>query len=418
MIASHPLRDLLRDPVYLRVWLIGIFSGVARWLEMLVFGVFAFELTGSPFLVALLLILRLLPLAVFGSIVGTFADRLPPRRLLLASLSLALLISATLMVLFVMEAARYWHLALATLATGLAWTTDMTVRRRILGDAAGPNRIVSAMSFDSATNNATRMVGPLMGGVLYQWLGAGGAFALSSALYALGVFMVIGVPAVVSIGGPKGAHGNSATNVLGDLLEAFAFAARDRDISRILLVTVVYNIWGFPFVSMIPVIGSGELNLSAGWIGGLAALEGGGSFLGALAIAAGWRSANLRGIYYFGALAYLLLIFLAGWMTGAFSMAAVLFCVGLAGACFTTMQSTLIYSVAPPEMRGRMFGLLVLCIGTGLIGFANIGLMGEWFGGTAAIRIVAAEGLIPLVLLGFGWRQLRGRAGAARGVQD
>jgi hypothetical protein len=58
-----------------------------------------------------------------------------------------------------------------------------------------------------------------------------------------------------------------------------------------------------------------------------------------------------------------------------------------------------------------MFGMMVLCIGTGLIGFANIGLMGEWFGGTAAIRIVAAEGLIPLLLLGFGWRQLWQRAG-------
>ena len=37
--------------------------------------------------------------------------------------------------------------------------------------------------------------------------------------------------------------------------------------------------------------------------------------------------------------------------------------------------------------------------------------MGEWFGGSAAIRIVAAEGIIPLLLIGIGWRQLRPRAG-------
>ncbi len=411
MTATHRLRDLLRDPVFTRVWLIGGFSGVARWLEMLVFGVFAFELTGSPFLVALLIILRLMPLVVFGSIVGTLADRLPPRLLLLASLSVATLVSATLVLLFVLEIAQYWHVALAALATGVVWTTDMPVRRRILGDAAGTDRIALAMSLDSATNNATRMLGPLLGGVLYQWLGASGAFALSAGLYALGVAVTLGVPASVS----AGVRGGAATKVLSDLLEAFAFAARDRDISRILLVTVVFNVWGFPFVSMIPVIGSGELTLSAGWIGGLAALEGGGAFLGALAIAAGVRKANFRGLYYFGTLAYLLLIFLAGWMIEAVSIAAVLFCIGLAGACFTTMQSTLIYSVAPPQMRGRLFGLIVICIGTGLIGFANIGLMGEWFGGSAAIRIVAAEGLIPLLLVGIGWRQLRRRAGPAPG---
>jgi uncharacterized membrane protein YuzA (DUF378 family) len=51
----------------------------------------------------------------------------------------------------------------------------------------------------------------------------------------------------------------------------------------------------------------------------------------------------------------------------------------------------------------------VICIGTGLIGFANIGLMGEWFGGSAAIRIVAVEGLIPLLIIGIGWRQLWSR---------
>ena len=93
-------------------------------------------------------------------------------------------------------------------------------------------------------------------------------------------------------------------------------------------------------------------------------------------------------------------------MTHALPFSVALFLVGLGGACFTTMQSTLIYSVAPPEMRGRLFGLLVLCIGTAILGFANIGLMGEWFGGSVAIRIVAAEGLIPLLLIGLGWREL------------
>ena len=405
------MRDLLRDPVYLRVWSIGIFSGVARWLEMLVFGVIGFELTGSPFLVALLIILRLLPLVVFGSVVGTLADRMPPRLLLLASLILALSISAALVLLFALDAARYWHVAFATVATGVVWTTDLPVRRRILGDVAGTGRIARAMSLDSATSNATRMLGPLLGGVLYQWLGASGAFALSAVLYGLSVAVILGIPATIS----AGARGGASTKILSDLLEAFAFAARDRDVSRILLVTVVYNVWGFPFVAMIPVIGGDDLKLSAGWIGGLAALEGGGAFLGALAIAAGLRRVNYRGLYYFGALAYLLLVFLAGWMIEAVSMSAVLFCVGLAGACFTTMQSTLIYSVAPPEMRGRLFGLMAICIGTGLIGFANIGLMGEWFGGSAAIRIVAAEGLIPLLLLGIGWRQLWRRVGGGIG---
>ena len=409
MTGLYRLGELLREPTFLRVWLVGACSGVARWFELLVVGVFAFEVTGSPFLVAFLVILRFLPLAVFGSIVGTFADRVPPRLLLLAGMSLATLVGSTLCILFAIGIAEYWHVAVATFASGLIWTTDMSIRRRMLGDAAGRERLAPAMSLDSATNNGTRMLGPLLGGVLYQFLGPVGAFALTATLYAVSVVLTLGVPAAVSV--VPGAVRSS--NILRDFQDGFRLAANDRDLLRILLVTVVFNVWGFPFVSMIPVIGKEELTLSAAWIGGLAAMEGAGAFLGALVIAVSARQAAFRRIYYLGVLGYLSFIFIAGWLHSPFAIAAMFLCVGLSGSCFSTMQSTLTYSVAPPEMRSRVFGLLTICIGTGLIGFCNIGLMGEWFGGSAAIRIVAAEGLIPLLLIGIGWQQLK--SGGAAG---
>jgi hypothetical protein len=33
--------------------------------------------------------------------------------------------------------------------------------------------------------------------------------------------------------------------------------------------------------------------------------------------------------------------------------------------------------------------------------------MAEFFGASAALQIIAVEGLIPLVLIGVGWRALR-----------
>ncbi len=405
MTASHRLGDLLKEPMFLRVWLVGGCGGVARWLEMLVVGVLAFELTGSPFLVALLVILRMAPLVVFGPVVGIFADRLSPRLLLGTGLAVAAVTSAVLLTLFLVGAAQYWQVAVATVISGLVWTTDMPVRRRVLGDIAGQARIAAAMGLDGATNNATRMLGPLLGGVIYQWLGPSGAFALTTLLYGLGLLLVLDIRATVSSAGAP------YSKVLREFQDAIRLVLRDGDIRRILMVTIVFNVWGFPFVSMIPVIGADDLALSAGWVGGLAAMEGAGAFVGALVIAMSARPARFHQLYYFGTLAHLILIFAAGWMTAALPLVTALFCIGLAAAGFATMQSTLIYSVAPPEMRGRMFGVLVLCIGTGLIGFANVGLMGEWYGGSAAIRIIAAEGLIPLLLIGIGWRRLWRRGG-------
>ncbi|MBS29295.1 MAG: hypothetical protein CL566_10310 [Alphaproteobacteria bacterium] len=405
MTARGGLRDLLRDAEFLRIWFVGIFSGVARWLEMLVAGVYAFDTTGSPFLVAVLVILRMMPLVAFGSIVGTFADRISPRILLVVTMTGAMLVSFTVFVLFLTGLDAYWVVAVASFVSGLVWTTDMPLRRRILGDVAGMARIAPAMSLDAATNNGTRMLGPLLGGLIFQWVGAGGAYLLSAAMYAACVGVLVFVAANIG----KVDVVRPASRVLDDLRAGFAYAVRDRDISRILLVTLVFNIWGFPFLAMIPVVGREELQVSASIIGGLTALEGAGALLGSLLIASRVRISGHRQLYYFGMLGYLFAAFAAGGMVEVVPMGLALIVVGLCASGFSTMQSTLIYTLAPPEMRGRLFGVLVICIGSGLIGFTNIGLMGEWFGGSTAMRIVAAEGLIPLLWIGLSWRQLWGR---------
>lgn len=399
------LRSLLADGEFLRIWLVGVASGIARWLEMLVAGIYAYDTTGSPFLVALLVILRMTPLVVFGSVVGTFADRLPPRLFLCVTMTGATLVSASVCVLFATGADAYWVVAFGCFVSGLVWTTDMPLRRRILGDVAGMARIAPAMSLDSATNNGTRMLGPLLGGLLYQWLGAGGAYGLSALLFAACIVLMLFVSPGLGAADPT----RPPSRPLQDLREGFLYVARDRDVLRIMLVTIVFNIWGFPFLSMIPVVGRDELAVSAGVIGGLSALEGLGALIGALIIAARVRIPSYRRLYFFGLLGYLLCAFVAGWMAGVLPMGIAVLCVGLCAAGFSTMQSTLIYSVAPPHMRGRLFGVLVICIGSGLVGFANIGLMGEWFGGSMAMRIVAAEGIVPLLLIGLGWRQLWAR---------
>ena len=405
MMTNSKIIGLLRDTGYLRVWLVGVCSGVARWLELLVVGVYAYDTTGSPFLVALLVILRMLPLALLGSIIGTFADRLSTRLLLILVMISAMLAALFVFLIFAFGFDNYWLVAVSSLIAGIVWATDMPLRRRLLGDIAGLDRIAPAMSLDSATNNGTRMIGPLFGGILLQWLGPSGAFSLSALMYAACVLLLLGLP--VSSGFTKRAANERP--LFKDFKEVFSFIAADRDILRILLIPVIFNVWGFPFISMIPVLGRSLLEINASWIGVLAGLEGAGALIGSLIIALGIPRLSFRQLYYFGLMGYLVFAFITGWMVSSIPMGITLFIVGLMCAGFTTMQSTLIYSAAPPEMRGRLFGVVVICIGTGLIGFANIGLMGELFGASTAIRIVALEGLIPLILIGLGWRQLRRR---------
>ena len=80
-----------------------------------------------------------------------------------------------------------WHVALASFVNGIAWTTDNPVRRTMIGEVVGPERMSAAMSLDVGANNASRMLGPTLGGVLLATFGIGGAFAVSVALLLVAV---------------------------------------------------------------------------------------------------------------------------------------------------------------------------------------------------------------------------------------
>ena len=69
---------------------------------------------------------------------------------------------------------------------------------------------------------------------------------------------------------------------------------------------------------------------------------------------------------------------------------------GLANAGFSIMQATLVYLAAPPEMRSRVYGVLSVCIGIGMIGFLHLGWLAGMIGASWAIVTIGAEGLAGL----------------------
>jgi hypothetical protein len=70
-----------------RLWFVGLVSSIVRWLEMLALALFAYQLTGSAFVVAMLTMLRMLPMGLFGAFIGAAAERLDRRRALVLVVS-------------------------------------------------------------------------------------------------------------------------------------------------------------------------------------------------------------------------------------------------------------------------------------------------------------------------------------------
>ena len=78
---------------------------------------------------------------------------------------------------------------------------------------------------------------------------------------------------------------------------------------------------------------------------------------------------------------------------------------GLAG--FGTMQSTLLFVETPAAIRGRVLGVLTMCIGTMPIGMLAVGLIADWIGAARAISVMTVCGMAALIAVLVRWREIR-----------
>ena len=371
-----------------------------RWLEVLAIGVYVFDRTGSALTVALVQLVRWLPLVLFGGLIGAYAEQGRRKPLLLAGFLLASGISVLLGLLALGGQIALWQIGAGSFLMGLLWAGDYALRRTLLGDVAGLERLSTAMALDSVTMAATRMIGPLVGGVLIGSIGLHGAYFAGVALYGLAVLLLLGL--VEPGSRPVAAEpGRSA-----GWREGLAYLRGNRQVTAVLFITVVFNLFGGPYVAFVPVIGKEILNLTPTFVGLLLAADGFGAFCGAiLATTFGERLPAGR-VFVFGTGVFLLGVLLFALSDSFLVSGLLLLAAGFGFAGFSGMQSGLILRHSAPAVRRRMMGLLATCIGCSPIGMLHLGALAEAMGTAPALRLVAAEGLAALILAAVIWREL------------
>src|SRR5206468_7613640 len=145
-------RGFLASPSYLRLWFAGGIGNAMRWLELLVAGIFTYEVTQSAVLVALVIVARSLPMLLIGTIAGVVGEALNRKRLLVTQLFVLAVSSAVLCVLPFFGQFRVSHVALGGLVAGIFWAMELCVRRRMIGVVVALDEIGRAAAFHSLTN--------------------------------------------------------------------------------------------------------------------------------------------------------------------------------------------------------------------------------------------------------------------------
>lgn len=401
----NPLRATRRRPLggqtlrafstqgFWRVWTGSMLWYSARWMDLFVLQWQVLVMTDSAFQVSLIGFYRMAPMFVFGLLTGLLADRFDRKNVLLAAQLWNAVVSAAIAVLILSGRLSPWHLAVLVTALGFSWALDLPSRRSYIYDMVGARRVVNAMALDHVGMDGAKMIGPILGGMLWPVIGAGGCLLILAGGYLVTFCLYIRLPPAPPARPPD------SRPALRNLIEGLAYVLRTPGILGVLAITAVMNFLAFPYQHMVPVVARQVLGLGPQLTGLLLAADGLGAFSGSLVVAS-LREVRRKGrLFVAGSVLLMgavLSFSLSPWYWLSFG---ILFLAGAGTACFATMQSSLVLTGASDAMRGRAMGTLMLAIGFGPLGALQVGALAAALGAPLAMTVSAGLGLVLLGLI-------------------
>jgi predicted MFS family arabinose efflux permease len=402
----HGLRALAhRD--FRRFYAAQLLALVGTWMQTVAQAWLVLQLTDSPFKLGLISTLQFLPILMFSVVTGAVADRLPKRRLLVATQTTLACQALLLGTLVATGRVQYWHVAVLGLVLGFANVFDHPARQSFVMEMVGKGDVANAVALNSAAFNAARIVGPAVAGVLIAQVGVGPAFFVNS----------VGFVGVILTLGRLEARGLPAREVpatmLEEILEGLRYARRTPRLLVAIGLVFVVSLCVFNFTVYVPLLARTVLGLGAEGFGFLMASLGVGAVAGALTVGArGSREPGLGQMFLSAAVAFAALLGLGlsrhVWMAVPLLLITGYFGILLMASCNTSMQLR-----APDALRGRVMSLYTWVTGGVFpIGAFIVGSISEAWGVSAAFLWNGTLGLVALAGIMLWWR-LRARAPAS-----
>lgn len=358
--GGSPVFSVLQNAQFRVLWYVGSLAEFARWMELLVMSWLVLQATDSPFQLGLVLVFNNLPRPVLSLFTGFIADHFNRLRMLILAQTINVLAVAVLLTLILLNLVEVWHVLLVAFLQGVSRSLEDPARRTGILDIVGERRLVNAMSLEVITNTTGKMAGPIMGGILIDTVGFTGAYSFLVVIHISHWVLLatrVRIPNIRSYA--------SIEPLWKGLGSTIRYAVNSPMLMGLLYVTVVMNAMAFPVRQFIPIIGRDHLHVGATLVGLLVASEAFGALAGAGIMAMTRNLQYLGRVFLVGSVAVLAMAMLFAWSPWYALSFAILTLGGIGQAGFSTMQSTITMLSAPRDMRGRMMGLLSVCIGVG-----------------------------------------------------
>ncbi len=339
------------------------------------------------------------PVLLLGAWAGALVDRMDRRRLLLVTQSLLLASGLTLGLVNSVGALRIWVILGMSLLAGCVTAVDSTARQVFVVDLVGRSALASAVGLWEVALNASRVLGPGIGGALLATTGPTACFLVNGLAYLPALFVLRRM-----VPQPEPGHDVPAgpPKEPGAIRSGIRYAWRS-PLLRACLPLATASGMLFAMSVPLPVLATRSLHLGGGGYGALLAAFGLGALPGAL-LAAGTAVPTGRRVRVLG-LATAGSVLLAAWSPLLALNFAGMALAGFTSIWFIASANTLVQLRTLPQMRGRVMGLWGICMsGTLPATSFLVSGVGQTLGARSGFSV---SGVALALCCLLGWRGLR-----------
>ena len=340
----------LRSRNFRLFWLAQVISTVGTSLQVVAEGWLIYQLTQSTFWLGAVGFIALIPVLPISFLGGLLIDRLPRRKLIVATQAGLMAQAAVFGLLTLSGQIRLWHIILLYFVFGALLAIDHPARRAFLVDLVERDALANAVALNATLFNVSSLVGYVASGLLIAGIGAGGTMLLNAASYLFPIAALASMR-VTDIG-----QDTQSAPLRVALSEGMVTLWKQPMMLGVISLMAVVGGLAWPVYGMMPAFAQDVLHTNSVGLGVLLAAGALGAMFGTAAVArlgAANRGRTLT------AASFLLPALVVGFATSRTMPRACLFLValGLALLALQSLTITLVQVHIPDRVRGRVMSL-------------------------------------------------------------
>src|SRR6266480_4668041 len=373
-------------------------SLTGTWMQQTAMSWYVYQITNSKFLLGVVSAIGSAPMVLSSVWGGALADLYPKRSILVATQSAQMICAFSLAAgVWLGFASTGFIIAVAAL-NGIAMGFDMPARQAFTVEMTSREDLLNAISLNSSIVNGARVIGPSVAGLLIGVVGVAMCFFLNGLTF---VAVIAGLLMMRLPPFQRPAHlvstGEHAWN-------GIVYSLKHQRVRTILLLFLAVGVFGWSYGVLMPAFARDVLGRSANGYGVLMSASGAGAFIGALVVATYGHLFTPRKLALGGVWVFSIALFALSLSRNFYIALGFLLVAGFGMLLFFSTSNTVLQTIVPDEMRGRVMGVWSLVFGAMIpLGSREAGAVAHWLGTPFALAfgaiICAVSALVTLFVI-------------------